>query len=106
MMTMGGQSLAKAYAALYAADNAGQTTIAAQPFFEAALKGSAYCAGFANCSTAVLAREGAALIGNIGTQSVYSLWQDLETGGTCKKTTTPTFPWTAFSSVPPHNLHN
>jgi hypothetical protein len=103
-MTLGGQSFAKAYAALYAADNAGQTTIAAQPFFEAALNGSAYCAGFANCSTAVLAREGAALIGNIGTQSVYSLWQDLETGGTCKTPTTPACPWTAFGPALPNTL--
>src|SRR5258708_17211163 len=102
MMTMGGQSLAKAYAALYAADNAGQTTIAAQPFFEAALKGSAYCAGFANCSTAVLAREGAALIGNIGTQSVYSLWQDLETGGTCHTPTPTAFPLAAFRAAHSH----
>jgi len=78
MMTLGGQSFDKAYANLWAADNAGKTTVAAQPFFEAALAGSPYCAGFASCSAAVLANEGAGGTGNITTESVYSLWQDLD----------------------------
>jgi hypothetical protein len=79
MMTLGGQSFAKAYAALWKADQAGQTTVGAQPFFENALAGSPYCAGFANCSTAVLANEGAAGTGNISTEYVYGVWQDLDT---------------------------
>ena len=78
MMTLGGQSFAKAYAALWKADQAGQTTIAAQPFFENALTGSPYCAGFANCSSAVLANEGAGGTGNISTEYVYGVWQDLD----------------------------
>ncbi len=84
MMTLGGQSFAKAYAALWAADRAGQTTIAAQPFFENALKGSSYCATYTNCSTAVLAQEGGGAIGtgNITTENVYGVWQDLDSSFT------------------------
>ena len=78
MMTLGGQSFAKAYAALWQADQAGQTTITAQPFFENALAGSPYCTGFANCSSAVLANEGAGGTGNISTEYVYGVWQDLD----------------------------
>ncbi len=78
MMTLGGQTFAKAYAALSAADRAGQTTVAAQPFFEQALAGSSYCLGFANCSTAVLANEGALGTGNVTVQNVYGMWQDLD----------------------------
>jgi hypothetical protein len=82
MLTLGGQSFAKAYAALWAADHAGKTTIAPQPFFEAALAGSPYCATFANCSSAVLANEGGNTTfgtANIPTESVYSLFSDLDT---------------------------
>jgi hypothetical protein len=79
MMTLGGQSFAKAYAELWKADQAGQTTVAAQPFFENALAGSAYCGGFVNCSSAVLAQEGGGGTGNITTEYVYGLWQDLDT---------------------------
>jgi len=95
MMTLGGQSFAKAYANLWAADHAGQTSIAAQPFFENALKGSSYCAGFTNCSSAVLANEGgntAFGTGNISTEYVYGLWADLDTT------------WTAFPSALPATL--
>jgi hypothetical protein len=94
MMTLGGQSFAKAYAALWAADRAGQTTVAAQPFFENALKGSAYCAAFINCSTAVLMNEGGSVnctgvcTGNISTENVYGVWQDLDST------------WTAFAGKP------
>ncbi|HKW35071.1 MAG TPA: carboxypeptidase-like regulatory domain-containing protein [Candidatus Acidoferrum sp.] len=96
MTTLGGQSFAKAYAALYAADSTGQTTVAAQPFFENVLAGSPLCTGFANCSTAVLAAEGAAGAGNISTQSVYSMWQDLERGFDCS----PACPWGLASALP------
>jgi hypothetical protein len=88
MMTLGGQSFAKAYAALWTADHAGQSTVAAQPFFENALKGSPYCAGFANCTAAVLANEGANGTGNISTENVYGVWQDLDST------------WTAFGGKP------
>jgi hypothetical protein len=94
MMTQGGQSFAKAYAALWTADHAGQTTVAAQPFFENALKGSSYCAGFLNCSSAVLAQEGggASGTGNITTENVYGVWQDLD------------HTWTAFGPALPADL--
>ena len=98
MMTRGGQSFAKAYAALWAADHAGQTTIAPQAFFENALAGSPYCitavGGITptSCSQAVLLNEGAVGTGNIPTEMVYSLWQDLD------KT------WTAFRPALPNTL--
>ena len=108
MMTLGGQSFAKAYAALWNADHNGQTTIGAQPFFENAFATapnapgafqnasgnwvSNFCAGFANCSTAVLAAEGAGGTGNIPTEYVYSLWQDLDRT------------WTAFGPALPNTL--
>ena len=84
MMTLGGQSFAKAYAALWKADQAGATTVAAQPFFENALKGSPFCitavGGITptSCSQAVLLNEGGVGTGNITTENVYGVWQDLD----------------------------
>jgi Carboxypeptidase regulatory-like domain len=108
MMTLGGQSFAKAYANLWNADQAGQTTIAAQPFFENALAGSAYCMGFANCSTAVLANEGAGGTGNISTENVYGVWQDLDAshGGPCPNPSNVAkgCQWTAFRTSLPADL--
>jgi hypothetical protein len=74
MMTQGGQTFAQAFQALYKANQAG-TTPGPQAFFETALKGSSYCAGYANCTSAVAANEG----NNISTDSVESLWADLDT---------------------------
>ena len=109
MMTLGGQSFAKAYAALWAADHSGQTTIGAQPFFEKALAGSPYCAGFANCSTAVLANEGGNTTfgtANITNENVYGMFQDLDAGKPC--VANPTTPngcaWTAFGTALPADL--
>lgn len=54
-----------------------------QPFFDAALAPTGYCNGsfagvpFANCTAAVAAQE----FGNFQSQSVFSLWTDLDTGG-------------------------
>ncbi len=78
MMKLGGQTFAQAYANMYQALAAGKTP-AAQPFFETALKGSPYCGG-GSCTAAVANNES----GNILTQSVTSLWSDLDTQ------------WTAF----------
>lgn len=85
MMTMGGQTFAKAYAAVETQlgcdkgpANCGANvpaTFTAQPFFEAAIN-PAYCAGFANCTTAVANNE----LGNFTTQSVWSLYSDLDNG--------------------------
>jgi Carboxypeptidase regulatory-like domain len=97
MMTLGGQSFAKAYAAVEtglgcatsfaacgaaipgtaAAQKAYANTFTPQPFFESALAGTGYCAGFASCTAAVVFNEQ----GNLATQSVWSLWSDLDNGG-------------------------
>jgi len=92
MMTKGGQTFAKAYANTVIGycgsgnvnrlgggncdGNAG--AVAAQPFFETALAGTGYCNGFANCTQAVIANEG----GNLSSASVWSLFSDLDQGGT------------------------
>jgi len=83
MTTLGGQSFAQAYAALYTsicglqggpcANNA--YSGAAQPFFEAALGGpsSAFCTGSANCTAAVISKQGS----NLKQGKVYDLWSTL-----------------------------
>jgi hypothetical protein len=105
MMTRGGQSFSQAYANVVleycggiaglagggCAKNAGAVTV--QPFFEAALKNSGYCNGFASCTAAVIANEGApaagcgppptgngtpCATGNLTNASVWSLWSDLD----------------------------
>jgi hypothetical protein len=99
MMTMGGQTFAKAFANLtlqYCGGAAGLAgggctgTLAAvtpQPFFETALSGTGYCTGFASCTQAVAMKEGNAGTGNIGIQNVWSMWSDLDQGGaTCSAT--------------------
>jgi len=96
MMTLGGQSFAQAYAALWKANHAGQTTIGPQPFFENALKGSPLCATAINCSTAVLAAEGNNGTGNISIENVYGLFQDLDVGADCS----PACPFTGFGGRP------
>ena len=108
MFTLGGQSFAKAYGNLVmqycggakglAGGNCGGPTaavtplanITAQPFFEKALGGptSAYCKPFAvinpsaPCTTAVASNEGVSGFGNLSSQSVWSLWNDLDAGTT------------------------
>jgi hypothetical protein len=92
MMTVGGQRFDKAYANTVlqycggiaglagggCAANAGAVT--PQPFFEAALAGTGYCTGFANCTQAVVANEGANGTGNLTFANVWSLWSDLDAG--------------------------
>jgi len=78
MLSLGGQSFAQAYNQLYQADRAG-TAIAPQPFIETAFgANNPYCATFASCSAAVLAKEGAGGTANITYQAVYPLFQDLD----------------------------
>ncbi len=88
MMTLGGQSFAKAYAAVetamgcasanYEANcGASKPTVAAQPFFEAALSGTGYCTGYANCTTAVVNKQFSQFAG----QEVWTLWSALDQGG-------------------------
>jgi hypothetical protein len=90
MLTLNGQSFAQAYGALYKAYCGLQTACAAdpknanptvpmQPFFEAALGGaaSAYCAGFASCTQALVVKEGAPGTGNFSSQSLYTMWNHI-----------------------------
>jgi hypothetical protein len=97
MMTLGGQRFDKAYAAVEtglgcatsfaacgaaipgtaAAQKAYANTFTPQPFFETALAGTGFCTGFASCTAAVVFNEQ----GNLTTQSVWSLWSDLDNGG-------------------------
>jgi hypothetical protein len=91
MMTLGGQSFAKAYGQMvmqYCGGNAGLagggcvgnlSAVTPQPFFETALKPS-YCAGFASCTAAVAANEGNGGFDNIRQNNVFSLWSDLDAG--------------------------
>src|SRR5271167_3755985 len=93
MMTLGGQSFAKAYANLelqYCGGLAGLSgggcaanaaAVTAQPFFEAALSGTGYCTGFTSCTQAVAMKEGAAGTKNLVQQNVWNLWSDLDNGG-------------------------
>jgi Carboxypeptidase regulatory-like domain len=87
MTTLGGQSFAQAYAAVYtqycglqgagisATCNKNAAAVTNQPFFETAMGGasSAYCAAAGSCTKAVVAAEGA----NFATTNVYSLWTDI-----------------------------
>jgi hypothetical protein len=85
MMTLGGQTFTQAYYNLFRADQgallSGVTpTIAPQPFFETALGGpnSAFCKGYANCSSALLANEGFNGTANITYYSPYGMFYDLD----------------------------
>lgn len=87
MMTLGGQRFDQAYAAVEKAMGclqsaggcgaAGVPNVAPQPFFEAALQGTGYCNKFSSCTAAVVSNE----FSNFQTQSVWSLWSDLDQGG-------------------------
>ena len=93
MMTKGSQTFAKAYANtvigycggvqdLAGGNCAGNAAaVQAQPFFEAALAGTGYCNGFANCTQAVVANEGLNGTGNLTIANVWSLYSDLDNGG-------------------------
>jgi len=110
MMTLGGQRFDKAYAAIetalgcatsYAACGANVpasklangnpnpaytayfNALAPQPFFEKALAGTGYCGGsyagvpLSSCTATAAFNE----LGNFTSQSVWSLWSDLDNGG-------------------------
>jgi hypothetical protein len=86
MMKLGGQTFADAYKNIFYALAANPNgSVAPQPFFENALKGSSYCKGFSNCTAAVVANES----GNFLTQAPNSIWSDLDTT------------WTAFGPALP-----
>jgi hypothetical protein len=90
MMAKGGQQFQAAYAAVEKAMGC-TTSVAAcssatpastlaalssQPFFEAALAGTGYCTA-GNCTATVVQNE----FSHFQTQSVWSLWSDLDAGG-------------------------
>jgi hypothetical protein len=91
MMTKGGQQFSQAYRNVvlqYCGGIAGLAgggcaatagAVTPQPFFEAALKGTGYCAGFTSCTAAVVAKEGTGGTGNLADAEVWSLWSDLDT---------------------------
>jgi Carboxypeptidase regulatory-like domain len=90
MMTLGGQQFQSAYAAVEKAMGCATSVAAcnsatvastlanlkAQPFFETALAGTGYCAP-GTCTATVISKE----FVNLQTQSVWSLWSDLDQGG-------------------------
>jgi len=118
MMTLGGQQFKQAYANLVlqycggvtglagggcaGANPTGPTTVTAQPFFEAALKGTGYCNGFANCTQALVFNEGLQYgpncpgvncapvnpnaTGKLANAQVWGIWSDLDTGVGCPTT--------------------
>ncbi|MGH9472371.1 MAG: carboxypeptidase regulatory-like domain-containing protein [Terriglobales bacterium] len=79
MMTAGGQQFQQAFANLYSQIAAGNTVMNPQSFFEAAMGGanSAFCKGYANCTTAVAAKYGPGGKRYINPQkgnNVYTMW--------------------------------
>jgi len=95
MMTQGGQQFAQAYkntVLQYCGGVAGMGgggcaadagAVTPQPFFEAALKGTGYCNGFANCTQAVIANEGVNGSTNLNNAQVWGIWSDLDGGVGC-----------------------
>jgi len=87
MMTLGGQSFAKAYGQMvmqFCGGNAGLAgggcarnlaAVTPQAFFETALN-PAYCSGFASCTAAVASNEA----DNIQNARVWTIWSDLDSG--------------------------
>ena len=119
MMTLGGQTFANAYKNVVlqycggvqglagggcaGASTTGPTTVTAQPFFEAALKGTGYCNGFSNCTQALVFNEGNQFgagcapgktcpavnpnaTTNLSNAQVWGIWSDLDTGAGCPST--------------------
>jgi hypothetical protein len=107
MTTLGGQTFADAYAKTYfpVAATSGALTngfvTTAQPFFESALGGpnGAYCQGYANCTSAVAAKNAA----DIRNTSVSNLWTSLSKapGGrwdeVCSALPSPAVGWAGYT---------
>ncbi len=74
MTTLSGQSFAQAYSALYPDSISGNTAVANQPFFEAALGGanSAFCSAYGSCTQAVLHNSN--LMNDLATTSAADFW--------------------------------
>lgn len=97
MLTLGGQSFASAFANMYFAQQNG-TTLAAQPFLEAALGGanSSFCAGYGSCTNAVM--KNPTMASYISTTDVFYLWAAME--GTKSWTQGRTIPSSSSAAVP------
>src|SRR5208283_1724624 len=98
MLTINGQSFAKAYGQMVwqycggaqglAGGNCGgpggsvvsPNSLTPQPFFEKSLS-PGYCLGYASCTAAVAAKEGLTGNGNIELNAVWTLYSDLDNGG-------------------------
>jgi hypothetical protein len=88
MTTLNGQSFASAFAQTYiqmcglGPSCAGNDTVSAQPFFEAALGGanSAFCNGYGSCTNAMI--HNSTTKNQISTTSVYDLWATLNQAST------------------------
>jgi Carboxypeptidase regulatory-like domain/TonB dependent receptor len=83
MMTLGGQSFANAWKNVMVSTNYGTNVpaaLAAQPFFEAAIK-PAYCVGFANCTTAFAMKNGANGNGNMTVSDAFDAWASVSNTG-------------------------
>jgi len=134
MMTQGGQKFSQAYANLVlqycggvsglagggcaGASTTAATPVTPQPFFEHALN-PAYCAGFTNCTAAVVSKEGipygpgcpgptCALVNPAATENltkalVWSLWSDLDGGVQCAACNGQGF---VFNGVPGTTMMN
>jgi hypothetical protein len=104
MLSQGGQSFEAAYVAIetalgcttsasLCATSASPTSIAPQPFFEAALGGvnSPFCSSHASCTAALLANK--TYLADFRQQKVFSLWQGLDnnTFGAASTATNPQF---------------
>ncbi len=104
MLSLGGQSFEAAYVAIESAlgcttsaslcaTSPAPTTIAAQPFFEAALGGpnSPFCTGHASCTAALVANK--TYLSDFRQQKVFSLWQGLDnsTNGANASASNPQF---------------
>jgi hypothetical protein len=74
MMVQGGQTLAKAWDAIAVPAAAGNTNPPVQPWFETALKGSAYCGGYSSCTAAVASKESSWTT----TDNLVNMWADLD----------------------------
>jgi hypothetical protein len=82
MMTINGQSFANAWKNVMVSTNYGTnipTTVAAQPFFEGALK-PGYCAGFTNCTTAFVMNNAS----NMNISDAFDSWGSVSNAGMWK----------------------
>jgi hypothetical protein len=87
MLTLNGQTFANAYDNMYlfltatgaTSINGMANLVPVQPWFEAALMSTGYCAGFSSCTVAVANKEGLKNANGVNV-NVYTLWSDIANG--------------------------